>query len=277
MFKRIFEQYIPPHLAATISPQAEGAHDVFNKIMTVHGEVFRDVPGRRTIKVMLGDKSYFIKQHFGVGWKEIFKNLLTLRLPILSAVTEWQAIQKLREIGIPTTLGAAYGVRGNDPASLQSYLITEDLGDIISLETLCASWRQNPPDPRFKRRLILEVARIAGALHANGMNHRDFYICHFCLDQSRLKADEIYLYLIDLHRVGIKATISATSQMKDIAALYFSAMDAGLTSRDYLRFLCAYRRLTADNTPKLDEVFWRRVTRRANQLYIKYHGNIPVT
>src|SRR5690606_41125279 len=49
--------------------------DPFDSIMQLHGEVFRDVPGRKTIRVRIGGKCYFVKQHFGVGWREIFKNL----------------------------------------------------------------------------------------------------------------------------------------------------------------------------------------------------------
>ena len=43
------------------------------------GEVFRDVADRRTLRVEIGRRGYFAKLHFGVGWAEILKNLLTLR------------------------------------------------------------------------------------------------------------------------------------------------------------------------------------------------------
>ena len=261
--------HMPEHLVNML-----GNDHAFDHVMQLDGEVFRDVPGRRTIKVELAGKSYFIKQHFGAGWNEIFKNLATLRWPILSAKTEWRAIQKLDKVGIPTTPGVALGCRGSNPAHLQSFLITEDLGDIISLETLCAGWPQNPPDARFKRRLILEVARIARTLHGNGMNHRDFYICHFCLDNKRLALGEIYIYLIDLHRVGIRNVIEPTARMKDMAALYFSAMSIGLTRRDFLRFLRAYTG-NLRHSLKEERGFWGKVEQRAQKLYFKFHGMKP--
>ncbi len=74
-------------------------HALFDGVMNLQGEVFRDVPGRKTIRVDLDGKSCFIKQHFGVGWPEIFKNLLSLKWPILTAETEWRTIQRLDEIG----------------------------------------------------------------------------------------------------------------------------------------------------------------------------------
>lgn len=250
--------------------QALGGGDAFERLMEMRGEVFRDVPGRRTIRFQLGSKSYFIKQHYGVGWKEIFKNLLTLRLPIVSANTEVRAIRELNRIGIATTPLVAYGCRGISPARLRSFVVTEDLGQIESLETFCARWKAEKPDIRFKRRLIGAVAHLARTLHDNGLNHRDFYICHICLDKGRLARNEIYLYLIDLHRVGIRPEIRGIDRLKDMAALYFSAMDIGLTRRDYLRFLKIYhgdplRKILFENA-----AFWRKVQIRAEYLYEKF-------
>ena len=110
-----------------ISPEvakAFGEGDVFASIMALQGEVFRDVSGRRTLRFQLLGKSYFAKLHYGVGWREIFKNLVTLRLPIISAATEWNAIHRLNEIGIPTTPAVAYGCQGSNPATLRSFVIT---------------------------------------------------------------------------------------------------------------------------------------------------------
>lgn len=255
--------------------RAMGDGPVFDRVMRLQGEVFRDVPGRRTLRFQVDGRSYFAKLHYGVGWREIFKNLLSLRLPIISARTEWRAIHKLNEIGIPTTPGVAYGSRGLNPASMQSFVVTEDLGDIISLETLCADWVSNPPDAGFKRRLILAVAETARIFHGNGLNHRDFYICHLCLDRNRLANDDIHLYLIDLHRVGIRPAISSTSRMKDLAALYFSALDIGLSRKDCLRFLRAYTGGRLREVFGQDARFWQRVRERAVKLYVKFHHVAP--
>lgn len=249
--------------------------DVFKCVMALQGEVFRDVPGRRTVRFEANGKSYFVKQHYGVGWREIFKNLSSFRLPIVSAATEARAIKKLDELGIPTTPLVAYGCRGNTPASLQSFVITRDLGDIVSLETLCADWLRHPPEPGFKRELIRAVAEMARSFHDNGMNHRDFYICHFCLDKQRLAGGDIHLYLIDLHRVGIRPEIRPADRMKDMAALYFSAMDIGLTQRDYLRFLLVYRQKPLRGMLVSESAFWKKVGRRAQYLFSKFHGRMP--
>lgn len=260
---------VPPELS-----KALGDGDTFEQIMHLQGQVFRDVPGRRTLRFEVGDKGYFVKQHFGVGWPEIFKNLLTLRFPVLSAITEARAIKKLNALNIPTTPLVAYGCRGLNPASIESFVVTEDLGDIVSLETLCADWLRNPPDLRFKRELIKAVAETARKFHENGMNHRDFYICHLCLDQQKLAQGEIHLYLIDLHRVGIRPSIKPSDRLKDMAALYFSAMDIGLTRRDFLRFLKIYRRKPLRTLFQTEADFWSRVQVRADFLYRKFHRKL---
>ncbi|HSI37958.1 MAG TPA: lipopolysaccharide core heptose(I) kinase RfaP [Methylotenera sp.] len=251
-----------------------GEGDLFQQVMHLQGKAFRDVRGRKTIQVKLGNNSYFIKQHFGVGWAEIFKNLLTLRMPILGAKTEKLAIQKLDEIGIATTPLVAFGEQGCNPAKLQSFLITKDLGDIVSLEELCATWKQDSPTLALKRRLIIAVAELARKLHQSGMNHRDFYLCHLCLDAAAFHKGHIHLYLIDLHRMRMHQQPDIQDNMKDMAALYFSSMDVGLSARDYLRFRHYYANSkNSKNSNKPDAVFWQKVITRANKLYAKFHSD----
>jgi heptose I phosphotransferase len=254
-----------------------GDGDMFERVMQLQGQIYRDMPGRRTLRFELGGKSYFAKVHEGVGWREIFKNLLTLRRPILSAATEWQAIRKLDELGIATTPAVAYGCRGLSPAKLRSFIITEDLGDIVSLEDYCRDWQANPPPLPLKRKLLRRVAEIARDIHDHGLNHRDFYICHLCLDNRRLAAGDIHLYLIDLHRMQVRTAIPSSARMKDMAALYFSALDIGLTRRDCLRFLRLYRGIKLREMFRNESAFWTKVDRRTRKLYHKFHGRWPVT
>ncbi len=252
-----------------IAKQLKGS-DAFLTLLHMPGKVFRVVRGRKTVQVKLGTNSYFIKQHFGVGWVEILKNLLTFKKPIISARTEKLAIEKLAQIGIATTPFVAFGEQGCNPASRQSFLMTKDLGDIVSLEDLSADWKNNPPSAKFKRKLIIAVAKLAKKLHENGMCHRDFYICHLCIHQKNLTAAlnnnaEIELYLIDLHRMFIQEKPSSKNSFKDIAALYFSTMDLDLGANDYLRFMHYYDAHTSS-------IFWHQVQMRAKKLYIKFNS-----
>lgn len=239
--------------------------DMFTHIMHMQGKAYRDVGMRKTIQVNIDGTSYFIKQHFGVGWSEIAKNLLSFKVPVLGAMTEVKAIQTLDAIGIATTPLVAYGQRGRNPAHLQSFVITEDLGDIFSLEDLCADWQTNPPDSAFKQKLIIAIAQLAAKLHGAGLCHRDFYLCHFVLKKAELAQDKTDLILIDLHRMMMQQSSSGRAVMKDIAGLFFSAMDCGFSADDWTLFKQYY-------LPQTDH-FWRKVEVRANQLYAKFKSD----
>lgn len=238
--------------------------DAFADIMHLQGPLYRDVVGRRTMRIALAGQSYFIKQHFGVGWAEIFKNFLSFKLPILGAMTEVHAIEKLTEIGIATTPLVGYGVRGCNPATQQSFVLTQDLGDIASLEDLCADWQQNPPAAEFKARLIIAMAQLAARLHGAGLTHRDFYLCHFVIKKVDLAQGQLNLILIDLHRMLMGQSSSGKAVMKDIAGLYFSAMDCGFAEQDWSLFRQHYLTQSAS--------FWQQVEARANRLYAKFHS-----
>ena len=231
--------------------------------MALRGEQFRNLEGRVTQRIKLGDKTYFIKQHHGIGWKEIIKNLVQLRQPVLGAKNEWKAIEKLRALGVDVPMVAGYGQRGTDPSHMQSFILMEELTPVISLEDLCAGWKKVPPAFAFKRRLIEQVARIARTLHQNGINHRDFYICHFLLDANRQQT----LYLIDLHRAQIRNAIPERWIVKDLAGLYFSSKECGLTQRDLFRFMQVYREKTLRELIRTENEFWQKVKTRGEQLY----------
>ncbi|WP_417797306.1 lipopolysaccharide core heptose(I) kinase RfaP, partial [Stutzerimonas nitrititolerans] len=186
-------------------------------------------------------QGYFVKIHRGIGWAEIAKNLLTAKAPVLGAGQEWRAIQRLHEVGVPTMTAVAYGERGANPASQHSFIITEELAPTVSLEDFTANWLEQPPAPALKRALIAEVARMAGTMHRAGVNHRDFYICHFLLHTDKpVTASDFRLSLIDLHRAQVRTTTPSRWRNKDLAGLYFSAIEIGLTRGDKLRFLREY-------------------------------------
>lgn len=253
--------YITPELR-----EALGADVSFDMFMYMPGEVFREVASRRTVRFQAGGKSYFVKAHRGVGWLEIIKNLCTLRLPVLGAMNEWRAIRRLEALGIRAPVIAAYGKRGTSPAALDSFLVTEDAGPVVSLEEYCAQWRHDPPAFREKQDLLREVALISKSLHEGGVNHRDYYLCHFL---RPLSGPDRRLVLIDLHRAQVRRTVPRRWLVKDVGGLYFSAMDIGLTRRDLLRFLKTYRGRPLRRVLADEESFWTDVIKRAHQLYAK--------
>ncbi|MBL1320464.1 MAG: lipopolysaccharide core heptose(I) kinase RfaP [Methylophaga sp.] len=244
--------------------------DPFSMVKQIEGEIFRQKEGRRTLRFVLGEKSYFLKYHQGIGWAEIVKNLLQFRLPIISAKNEWLAIQLLEKNQLDSMQIAAYGERGWNPAKKTSFLVTDELVDTMSLEHLAKQWRQTPPTFQSKRRLITKIANISRKMHESGLNHRDFYLCHFLLDKSFATTntieDETRLFLIDLHRAQIRKKVPQRWLVKDIGSLYFSALDVDLTQRDCFRFITLYSGLSLREALSKQQSFWDNVGKRAVKL-----------
>ena len=253
--------------------------DPFACALRLSGEVYRDQDNRRTLRFALGGRKYFLKIHRGVGWREIFKNLLHLRRPVVNAGNEWRAIARLHQLGLNTMRVAAYGRRGVNPARQLSFLVTCELHGAISLSELCADWRAHPPPPSLKRALIHQLGRIARTLHDNGVNHRDFYLCHFFIDMqmgaAQLTADNLRLFVIDLHRAQLRRKTPRRWRIKDLAALYFSVLALPLDARDVMRFIRAYtqndaRRFLADRKLR------NAIIRRCKRLHWREYGRVAV-
>jgi len=247
----------------------------FEEVLALKGEVFREVKERTTLRFELNGKSYFLKLHRGIGWGEIFKNWSQFNRPILGAEPEYLAILKLQQLNVETMSVGAFGEMGSNPAKKLSFIITDDLVGTENLEDYCRLWSKQPPQFGFKRLLIERIAKVSRTLHENGLNHRDYYICHFHLDLPLLPEtgpvtdDDIRLHLIDLHRMQQRTNMSVRWAVKDVGGLYFSALEIGLTKRDLLRFMRLYRGGSLRETLDQDKAFWQAVEQRAQQLYAK--------
>ncbi|MEX1033851.1 MAG: lipopolysaccharide core heptose(I) kinase RfaP, partial [Cellvibrionaceae bacterium] len=212
----------------------------FDEVRKLQGTTIREKEGRRTLRFDFADKRFYLKHHRGVGWPEILKNWSQFKAPVTGAANEWQAINKLTEIGIHTLTPVAYGVRGKNPAKRESFLITQELIGTVSLAKYTENWPSRPPPFPEKKQLIEAVAHIARHLHQQGINHRDLYICHLLLNQASSKTSSPVLHLVDLHRAQCRAKVPYRWLVKDVGSLYFSSADIGLTQRDVFRFLRIY-------------------------------------
>lgn len=247
----------PPHAKALQSYS-------FEDFMSLQGYTVRAAANRKTMRIAIAGQSYFIKQHEATGWREITKNWLSFKRPIIGAMTEVRAIQALEEIGIATTPIAAYGVKGHSAASQRSFLLTEDLGDIHSLEDICKNWQTQPATSETRQVMLIAVAKLAKTFHGAGLCHRDFYLCHIALQKSAPLTAETAFYLLDLHRVLQGVSPHGTAVRKDIAGLIFSCMDFGFTPEDWQIFKAHYLPQSAD--------FWRQAFNRADRLHAKFHS-----
>lgn len=271
--------------------------DLFRQIDHLGGTTYRELAGRRTSRVKLLGGSFFLKRHWGVGWGEILKSLVFLRLPVLSARNEFEAARALAAVGVPVPEPIAFAVRGINPANLDSFVLSQAIEPSISLEDLVASWDCAPATPMQRRHLIAAVAEMVRRMHAAGVNHRDLYICHFLLRQDsrqdsnnhqakvadrgssiNASSEKLSLTLIDLHRAQVRASVPTRWLVKDLGALLFSVLKAPIKERDLLAFVKVYcaqgqakaataAQLRFELTDTKRQVFWGQVRRRAARLY----------
>ena len=238
-------------------------------------QIYRDKEGRKTLRFRAIERSFFLKLHSGIGWREVFKNLLQLRMPVTDAGNEYRAIGKLEALGVDTMSVAAYARVGHNPARVQSLLVTDDLVGTVSLEDFCANWSSVAPAPVLRWRIIRTLAAMSRAMHGAGVNHRDYYLCHFHLDPASVQQAKLRCHLIDLHRAQIRKAVPRRWRVKDLAGLYFSAMDCGISRRDLLRFMHAYSGEGLRDTLRSQRQLWTAVQQRALKLYRQEHGREP--
>jgi UDP-glucose:(heptosyl)LPS alpha-1,3-glucosyltransferase len=244
--------------------------DCFDAVMRLDGETYRRALGRHTFKVEGKQKNFFVKMHTGVGWREIAKNLISFKLPVLGAEPEWQGAHRLSSIGIDTLEAVGFGQSGFNPATRRSFFISDELPVSTSLEELPAMVAYAACSDRGtmleRRKIIKRVANIVRRLHRAGINHRDLYLCHFWLEEGLQELDKKRLFLIDLHRIQIRRQVPFRWLVKDLGGLYYSAANCGLSRTDLLRFVCEYSDQPLRQAITKNYKLWRSVIHRADRM-----------
>lgn len=256
---------IPPMLTPFFAEQWHHK-DLFQQAFSIQGTVVRHVKNRRTIRFEQAGKVFYIKIHQKIGWKEIAKNLMQFRFPVYSAADEFLAIQKLESIGIPSTHPAAFSERNLLPVYRESFLVTDELCALETIENVCRRWQLAPPSSNMRHALIRSLAITCAKMHGAGINHRDCYICHFMMhpDSPIMPNGFLPLTVIDLHRAQTHAKIPLRMRMKDLGAMLFSFMEAGLTRRDLLRFMAEYSK-----TQPIGRFLWQCALAKAKRILNK--------
>jgi hypothetical protein len=270
-----------------IQPLFSGKTHV-DDFLDIDGEVVKQVVrSRRTVRLSRGSKNFYLKAHSGVGWVEIIKNLLSLHSPVVSALNEVRAIERCQAIGIDTTRLAAYGQEGINPATVKSFLLTDAIDATEDLEhwlpKLEQAIKREPRLITLKRAVITRVADIAAKLHGHGMNHRDFYLCHFRIalppDGGFPEAAQVKIYLMDLHRAQRRRQIPHRWRVKDLAGLLYSSLfDARgfhLSGTDVARFMVRYSGQGFSRSTLDQKTLWCDVLRRVDRTHRRDHDTAP--
>ena len=252
--------------SGALGPMDGSRGDVFAALSTLQGQIYRLSAVRSTSRVVVAGKAYFAKVHHGVGWREIAKNLVAGKRPVLGARNEFEACRRLRAHDVRAPDVAAFAQRGINPSTRRSVVLCDALEGFVSLEDVGNGWTVAPPEPGLKRRLLASVARLTAAMHGAGVTHRDYYACHLMVDPAKLGAGQVELAVIDLHRAEVRDRTPRRARRRDLAALLYSVSAMPLTRADRLRFVAAYVGDRPATELRRHAGFWNRVARRAERL-----------
>jgi hypothetical protein len=192
---------------------------------------YRDVKERLTVGLDLfengNSQRVYLKRH----WTE--KNHSS-KAPHKEAKAEFENIQLLKStsIPVPEVVAAGWGYINKRPVGFVMLLEVPGLQADHFIETI----RRDGMWPEVKVNFINKLAVLAALFHNLGFNHRDFYLCHFFVDQ---KFGVVNLHMIDLQRVQKRSLFRSRWIVKDLAQLCYSSLK--LASRtDRLRFYLRY-------------------------------------
>ncbi len=240
----------------------------FKAFESIEGEVFRKYENRITKKFQIKQKGYFIKFHGPVGWKEIFKNFIQIKAPVIGAQREYDALTHLAQNEINCPSIKAFGLKGFNPANSSSFLVTEELYGTISLEDFFLKGMHENLSFQEKKSLIKKVAELIRAMHDSGLNHRDLYLCHIHIN-TQLNFDNLELYLIDLHRAQLRSKVPGRWLVKDLGGFIHSILQFNLTERDFYRFMMAYFNCSLRELNQKQGYQIKKILKRAFRMYLK--------
>ncbi len=160
-----------------------------------------------------------------------------------AAEREVRVAEALARGGIRVPLPIAWG-RSGAGTDLRSFVVfTEARGEPLSTWVSAKNGGNRVPSAAGWIDGLAEAAR---QLHSAGWRHRDFYLCHFFIEDG---ASPPRFTIIDLQRVFRPRFRPQRWRIKDLAQLHFSAKEAGIGRTPMLRFLlryCAKARLDAE-------------------------------
>jgi heptose I phosphotransferase len=208
-----------------------------------------------------GNHVYFLKKHRVRSFVEVVRSWIGPRRCATAGRIEAQNVEALKRAGIATMRVVAFGerVRG---AHVQSFFMTEELRGFMPLDDFLRQ-RFVPAAERLRidcdlKALAASVADVANRFHTAGFNHRDFYCCHFFIQE--LPGPQFAVRLIDLQRVEQRRWLRRRWIVKDLAQLAYSAPRERVGRALRMAFIKRY--LGVARLRPADKTFIRCVLRR---------------
>ena len=155
------------------------------------------------------------------------------------AEKEWRAARELTRKMVPTFVPLAIGRTKGGGLIPRSCLISrsidrgESLRDYLSRDRL----RQHDPAGVSGRRALTALAHFIKDLHRKGVVHQDFHWGNILVKEGEEKT--VHFYLMDLHRIKVKALLSDRERVHNLASLNTAFVLRSSKTRRW-RFFKAY-------------------------------------
>jgi heptose I phosphotransferase len=186
----------------------------------------------------------YLKKHRIRSWLYRLRAVFGAGPGVTPGRVEALNVERLERSGIAAMRLVAYGEGLRRDGVAESFVLTEELAGYLPLDDFLRQ-RFEPihrsvasrRDPHL-RRLIAEVADVAGRFHRAGFNHRDLYCCHFFIREA--SRGRFLVNLIDLQRVERRRWLRRRWVIKDLAQLAYSAPRECITRTRRLAFIKHY-------------------------------------
>jgi heptose I phosphotransferase len=238
----------------------------FEAVMkSASGRLLRSLPDRENWRLELpvqgGRHVLFLKKHRVRSIAERVRGWMGARGGASAGRVEADNAAALKQAGIDTMRVVAFGEQVTGGLA-ESFFMTEELRDFTPLDHFVRR-RFVPAAERTRRdadllSLAVAVADVASRFHAAGFNHRDFYCCHFFIQESASR--RFAIRLIDLQRVEYRRWLRGRWIVKDLAQLAYSAPRERIGNTLRLAFIKRY--LGVARLRPADKRLIRRVLRR---------------
>jgi lipopolysaccharide core heptose(I) kinase len=215
--------------------------DSFARVMALpEGFLRRDFPGRRTSRLELrrpdgGTQTIYLKRYFPEylsGSSRLLRRVSGGTID--EARDEWEAGIEIAALGIPTLDMIARGQDASEGHAVRSsFIMTAELSGAQEGHHYAKKL-----DRVERRRLLRRVAELTRRLHAAGWVHKDLYFGHYLVTPAH---PEPSIFLIDLQRCARPRWFTQRWRVKDLAALAYSSLKAGVTATDLAAAYQIYR------------------------------------
>jgi heptose I phosphotransferase len=230
---------IHPDYRAALEAEGLGSFDALfaaGQANLVDGHRYRSVSRLELKAAAGGPLVIYLKRQWGIEARASLRDLLGSRWPALPARREWNNAMRLVRADIPVARPVVWGVdhTGTEPRALIAFAEVKGL----SLARWIDEHAATPPRGRARkdRKVLAEaVGRAVRRLHDAGLSFPDLYGKHLFIENlDRLRPRVV---LIDVQRLrGRRPGYVA----EDLAALFVSTDEPGVTRTDRLRVLRGY-------------------------------------